>query len=681
MTRFPYRAALLACALMTPALYAQGFVHRQGGDILDIEFTDADHGLRCGDGGRVDWTSNGGDTWQPASVPDAVRGNLRGITYVPGTLPQQEVFVVGGQGVVLYSSNGGQDFAVYGTRVDDFGVPATLEDAYFFDATDGWVVGFGGVVQHTTDSGATWTQLPPPCHHYDAYQIEFIGNGVGLIASEQGIVLRTADNGANWNCIPIDSATLCPPLPNLSSPNCGGNVEFWGMDFADATHGYLAAGVGHNWGYLFRTADAGLTWSQEACFSLTPEDPNPCVGCGSCVCPHTPNTECAYLPTFYGMAATGPDSAIAVGYASTVLKRTQLNSFPGSPSCATCPTGTFGWLQTNPGSTTGLPPLNAATTAGGRVFYAGTFHITRRSDDGGTTFTDQGTTEYLRVEDGVFADANTGYMVGQSLVVLRTGDGGATLERAFDPGPCFGCRVLRGVAVSATGAVVAVGDNGTTVRSATGDPGTFTLVQATTNQRIHDVAFTPSGAWALAVGQAGTVMASADAGQTWLVHPASGIPANVDLFAVATLDESIAVAVGGRSGGGRAAYFTTDAGFTWAPLTFSGGTTGIQLRDVAIRGTQVVAVGGQNEVYEWLNGALTFQDPGGVAPPAFVVSVAFASDNDLFVGADNGSVLRRNFGTWSAPKSGTTWPVVSLSFPQSGLGFAFGRRSGLLAWQ
>jgi photosystem II stability/assembly factor-like uncharacterized protein len=143
--------------------------------LLGASFHDAETGWLSGGGLTVLKTSDGGATWRagtvflPADVgvaqsqpkaaapdrnesggdePRTVGG--RRLNAVWFATPQRG-WAVGGEGVVLSTSNGGLTW-----RPQTSGVGDDLYDVKFFDEHEGWAVGRGGAMLHTTDGGRTW---------------------------------------------------------------------------------------------------------------------------------------------------------------------------------------------------------------------------------------------------------------------------------------------------------------------------------------------------------------------------------------------------------------------------------------------------------------------------------------------------------------------------------------------
>ena len=104
-------------------------------------------------------------------------------------------FVVGAQGVVLKTTNGG-------TNWQDVS-PATLtndwNDLYFWNMDSGLVVGSGGVIARTVDGGQNWTTISSGVGD-NLLAVSFSGN-VGIIGGSSQTILRSTDAGMSWDII------------------------------------------------------------------------------------------------------------------------------------------------------------------------------------------------------------------------------------------------------------------------------------------------------------------------------------------------------------------------------------------------------------------------------------------------------------------------------------------------
>src|SRR5690606_24135295 len=134
-------------------------------------------------------------------------------------------------------------------------------------------------------------------------------NGDFVTVADNGWYLhRTAATGVVIANV-IDVAAACYPPDQAGPPPW--NLELWGVDFV-GDDGIAVGGVVHQDGYVFRSTDAGLTWTLDsACYAhLLP------AGAGK-----SP-------PTLYDVDLFGdPDGGVIVGYGSyTALGGTSASS-------------------------------------------------------------------------------------------------------------------------------------------------------------------------------------------------------------------------------------------------------------------------------------------------------------------------------------------------------------------
>ena len=116
----------------------------------------------------------------------------------------------------------------------------TFRSLQFFNKKEGWIVGDGGVIFHTSDSGKNWEQQESGVS-YDLMEVQFIDSDCGWIAGKAGI-LHTEDSGQTW-------------IEQLSD---GGLWMYVGIYFADRLTGLVSGNAG---GYVYVTSDGGNTWN------------------------------------------------------------------------------------------------------------------------------------------------------------------------------------------------------------------------------------------------------------------------------------------------------------------------------------------------------------------------------------------------------------------------------------
>jgi photosystem II stability/assembly factor-like uncharacterized protein len=184
------------------------------------------------------FTTNGGDTWQPAASPTqgfsygpaAVVGNTRFQLPVPGT------------GNVLYRTDDGGRTWTQVTRMPH----NNYEKLVFASPTLGWASRGDNPnvpgLWRTEDGGQTWIEVDQRMHRDPDLTFVSTTHGWGL-ANDPGVVIATTDGGRTWE-----------------RQTTGIRTTLQDLEFVDA-------GVGHalcdcEGGTVVRTVDGGWTWNE-----------------------------------------------------------------------------------------------------------------------------------------------------------------------------------------------------------------------------------------------------------------------------------------------------------------------------------------------------------------------------------------------------------------------------------
>jgi photosystem II stability/assembly factor-like uncharacterized protein len=113
-----------------------------------------------------------------------------------------------------------------------------------FVQNHGWIVGDGGLVMHTEDSGNKWQMLGQPTS-YKLSEVQFVNQQVGYAGGGAEIgcqIFRTQNGGKSWDKV----------YENLE----GGNI----FDIAVLNDQTVIAPI--NDSFLLRTTDGGKTWDE-----------------------------------------------------------------------------------------------------------------------------------------------------------------------------------------------------------------------------------------------------------------------------------------------------------------------------------------------------------------------------------------------------------------------------------
>lgn len=206
------------------------------GDLQDVIFTDAQSGWVTStkpiqfdewSGEELDWqaaiwhTTDGGATWVQQAVPQDA-SLIRGIDFTDG----QTGWAAGSKrvaadpyrpehaGVVYHTADGGATWS----EVYSPDLPVAFKALDFVDAQQGWVVGFptsstlqGGCVFHTADGGASWERQEPGGWDDLLWDVRFVDGQRGYVVGANYVsawgppVWRTFDGGATWHNIRMET--------------------------------------------------------------------------------------------------------------------------------------------------------------------------------------------------------------------------------------------------------------------------------------------------------------------------------------------------------------------------------------------------------------------------------------------------------------------------------------------
>jgi predicted CXXCH cytochrome family protein len=470
-----------------------------------------------------------------------------------------------------------------------------------------WAVGGPGVVLHSSDDGAQWEPQDPQMPEI-LRAVDFVDSQTGWVVGGRfggtgnGAIKRTTDGGSTW-----------------TTQTAGLNQVLYGVSMVDTSTGWVVAAGG----YVLKTSNGGSNWSSVR-----------------------PTTQ-----TLWGVSAVDATHAWAVGAAGTMVRTTDGSTW----ATQTVPTAQVLNAVSFVDTQTGYAVGNRDATLGqGTVL---------KTSDGGSSWTTL-TVSYLS-STGVptplnttmravsFRDASTGWIAGDTGLVLFTQDGGATWTSQKS-----GAQVMYGVAAGdgATGHLV--GANGVMLRTVNDGLGWLGQQQGTT-ARLN------SGSWTgptsgIVVGAAGLVMTTEDAGDSW----ASRTLGPNDLYCVkfgGTTDGWIV-------GSGGFIRKTEDAGASWTPQV--SGTTQILYSVTAVDALRAWAVGAGGTILKTTDGGATWvSKPSGTT--AILYDVYFVdADQGWAVGA-SGTVRRTVDGgeTWSVQPSGLTSAIYSVHFSDANTGW------------
>lgn len=153
-------------------------------------------------------------------------------------------WAVGEGGLILHTSDGGN---VWDARHN--GTTQTFTAVSFPTPNFGCAVGYNGTIITTTNGGQTWslTTYYVGGNMANLFDVHFIDPNNGWACGAHGIIIATVDGGNNWR-------VLSNPIRN--------QVET--IHFVDATNGWAAGADGA----IIATSNGGLTWTSQTSGSI-----------------------------------------------------------------------------------------------------------------------------------------------------------------------------------------------------------------------------------------------------------------------------------------------------------------------------------------------------------------------------------------------------------------------------
>lgn len=183
-----------------------------------MAFTNELTGYACGEGGTIQSTRDGGETWQMQSTP------THKLLYDVAAIDNRQACIVGAGGTVLRTNDAGRTWSEQAS-----GVTAALRAIHFINGRQGWAVGLQGTIIATTSGGARWTRQTSPVTN-NLNDVFFVNALEGWIAADRGVVLRTSDGGVTWENEELPTRANMARLFFIA-PDCGWVVGTSGAIF------------------------------------------------------------------------------------------------------------------------------------------------------------------------------------------------------------------------------------------------------------------------------------------------------------------------------------------------------------------------------------------------------------------------------------------------------------------
>jgi photosystem II stability/assembly factor-like uncharacterized protein len=157
--------------------------------LWDVSQVSADIAWVVGEGGLILRTTNGGTTWfrQTSGTSETIRAI--------STLNANSAFALAANKMLLRTTNGGTNWESLPIIPNAPGI--WLTNLAATDQNTVIIVGSGGTILRTTDSGISWVRLPSGTGD-ELYGVSFIDSNIGTVVGYYGTVLRTENGGTTW---------------------------------------------------------------------------------------------------------------------------------------------------------------------------------------------------------------------------------------------------------------------------------------------------------------------------------------------------------------------------------------------------------------------------------------------------------------------------------------------------
>ena len=408
--------------------------------LTDVDFTDSDHGWIIGGVNLALQTQDGGVTWNPldlSSTPSALF--VTSIDFVNADTG----WLIGSE--LLKTTDGGQSWNPQPCQYR----PGVVQ---FLNTDVGWAVGNAGLLYHSSDGGATWTNRASAVTYQSLNCVHFVNSSTGWAVGDGATILKTSNSGQDWVQQTIENAEIEM------------DGSFFSVFFFDENNGW-AAGTGYQdhvlHGQVYHTTDGGNHWQKQwsvrdeqriaVCFA--DQNTGWVVGRG-----HSTGGSRIFRTTDGGEVWEEQTNPVSETSYFTRICCTDVNTaWIGTDNGVVLNTtdGGVTWQKQETGMSDYIYSIFFIDAMTGWI--AGTEFLLK-SIDGGETWFEQNLPGWGSplLSCVHFADANNGWAVGSLGSAFKTGDGGMNWVD-------FGAETtndFNSVFVSGTGFALAVGDNG-----------------------------------------------------------------------------------------------------------------------------------------------------------------------------------------------------------------------------
>lgn len=268
------------------SLYSQNWVQISSGtaqNLWGVDVVSSQNVYAVGDQGTIFFSSNGGNSW--ISQASGTTSFLNSVSFLNTSLG----WAVGENGTRLYTNNGGNNW-----NYQYNGTGSSIGSIGFFNTQNFTTVAGAGEIYSTSDGGTSWNPNSPVTIN-NLWSIKVINTNIAYASGGAGTIIKTIDGGLSW-----------------SSLTSGVTDILWDIDFLDADIGYA---VGDN-GVILKTIDGGANWSAQTS---------------------------GFVGSLYSVCVRNANTVYAVGVSGKILKTTD---------------GVVNWVDEASGSTEALTRIS-----------------------------------------------------------------------------------------------------------------------------------------------------------------------------------------------------------------------------------------------------------------------------------------------------------------------------------
>jgi len=214
-----HKLILFLClvAILNIKIFSQNFWEKINSPtttlLNSLSFIDSLNGWVSGDSGLIIHTSNGGKDWETQYTNDSLNViNIFFLNEQYGWASAYRSYYAPYGTFLLRTTNGGQDWDSEYMRFGE----VIVNSFYFLDTLTGFAVGAPQVFHRTTDGGSNWIKVnldSSQVSDLPPYKIKFYspqyGYACGGVRDVRGIIWRTMDAGLSWTTV-VDTLTTEP---------------------------------------------------------------------------------------------------------------------------------------------------------------------------------------------------------------------------------------------------------------------------------------------------------------------------------------------------------------------------------------------------------------------------------------------------------------------------------------